>query len=101
VRPLAFAATTRIDSTHAGAASASTPGAQLHQDVGLYLPHALGPRRKGKRMRTIDGPFPHGRRFRIRIRPKGKGASYQSFATEEEACKELKKLRRRRPGTPG
>ena len=47
-----------------------------------------------KDMPKIDGPYPHGRRFRIRVREGGKPAKVFSFVTESDAKAEVRRLRR-------
>jgi integrase len=52
-------------------------------------------------MHTIHGPYKHGTRYRIRIRWEDGGQEAQSFATIEEARRELLKLQARKERESG
>jgi integrase len=75
-------------------AALTASGHQAHArgafaDNSIAVPGGLSRRRKA--MMIIDGPRPHGRRFRLRIREAGI-QRYESFETEAEAMARKRRL---------
>jgi integrase len=58
------------------------------------VPGGVSTTERDKDMPKIDGPYAHGKRFRIRVRERGKPAKVISFATEIDAKAEARRLRR-------
>ncbi|MGO9288272.1 MAG: hypothetical protein ACLP66_22720 [Polyangia bacterium] len=56
------------------------------------VPGGVSTTERDKDMPKIDGPYTHGKRFRIRVRERGKPAKVISFTTEIDAKAEARRL---------